>query len=502
METISQPRTHQQAYTDFFKRDKDGRLIFCGMDVPKVMSALTDTKRGEPTYLVGTQIIEFQAKAAESALNASNTRRTYAIKANSNPAVLQIIRKQGIGAEVASVEELKLALASGFDAKDIVVDGIGKTREYFELAMDAGVPVINCNDLDELQLLNEIAGEKHKRPRVGLRVSPDIIETSGEGGGKISTGDDKSKFGIKLAQAEQVYSTAKQNYPHVDLVGIHCHLGSNIQDKQKFEDGYDKILGLVEKLHTQGVTLEYVDMGGGVGVPYTPYGALGLKTSEADSKLITIEQYGEILQRQRERLNNINPNLEFVSELGRYYVAPACLYMCQVRGENVKGEHTHINTTGNMGHLIRPAIYGSPHVAFPMVERKDAEVYGPNTEAVGNMCESGDKIALNCEGLQKQRKGDYLCFPSAGAYNPTMQLPTYNMIGSCSTILVHTDGKAYLTEQPISGIEYMRMKAARGATPDDLSLDKDPRKWENLVITRQPNRVYAAADDTACALQA
>jgi diaminopimelate decarboxylase len=475
--------SHEEAYKRFYKRDADGHLIFCDMKVDDILKNLTNTERGEPIYIVGTKIIEFQAKAAEEALAKSNTRRTYAIKANSSPAVLQIIRKQGVGAEVASVEELKLAIESGFDPKDIVADGIGKTRQYFELALDKGVSVINCNDKIELELLNQIAGEKGLTPRVGLRVSPDV-ESAGESH-HISTADDSSKFGIKLADARKIYLS--DEYKNLNLSGIHVHLGSNIKDRTKFEKGYGTIVNLAEELNAAGKKLEYIDFGGGVGVPYTPYGALGLPTSKDDKNLITIAEYGDILNQQRERLNKINPQLEMVSELGRYYIASAQLYLCQVTGENVKGDHTHINTTGNMGQFIRPALYQAKQIAFPMIERPGSETYktplekGPGGEmrqpekskikVVGNMCESDDIIALDCEGLQKQHKGDYLCFPTAGAYNPTMQLANYNQIGTCGTVLVHTDGKAYLNEHPVSGVEYMYLRARGGATPPELQID-------------------------------
>lgn len=442
---------HAPSIQALFQRDDAGRLIVAGHDVQSVIDQYLCQRDADQqsAYFMASDVVCRQADAVIKQLQRSNTRPTYAIKANYNPHVLRLLQARGIGAEVASVEELRYALAAGFLAKDIVVDGVGKHRAYFHAALAAGVPVINCNDASELQCLNTVAGDMGRRPRVGLRVAPGV--EAGETY-HIQTGDDSSKFGVTIAQAKAAF--LEHQYPNIDLVGIHVHLGSNIRKLSQFDEGYGRVGALIHTLEAAGHRLQYLDLGGGVGVPYNVYGALHLPLHEKDQGLVSIEAYGELLLKQRQ----LHPNIELISELGRYYVAPALMYVCRVTGVSRKGSFTHILTTGKMSDQLRSAMYGAPHIAVPIVERSSAAQYPSKTSIAGCMCESDDVVVPEAAGMREVAAGDWVAVMNVGAYCPSMQMPGYNLMGSCGTIEIAENTPPRWIERPVTGEQWLALK--------------------------------------------
>jgi diaminopimelate decarboxylase len=376
------------------------------------LSALAQ-RFGTPTYVYSRAHIEGQYRAYADALAGVPHLVCYAVKANSNLGVLNVLARLGAGFDIVSGGELERVLAAGGKADKIVFSGVGKTREDMRRALEVGVHCFNIESTDELERLQEVAAELGKRAPISLRVNPDVDAGTHP---YISTGLKENKFGIAIADAEDVYLRASQ-LPNLDIIGVDCHIGSQLTSLPPFLDALDRLLGLIDRLSDCGIHLHHIDLGGGVGVRY--------RDEEPP-------QVGDYIKAVRERI--AGRDLALVFEPGRYIVANAGVLLTQV--EYLK--HTEFKdfaiVDAAMNDMIRPALYQAWMNVTAVAPRADVE---PRAyDVVGPICETGDFLAKDRQLAIAE--GDLLALHSAGAYGFVMS-SNYNTRGRCAEVLVDGD---------------------------------------------------------------
>lgn len=376
------------------------------------LSALAQ-RFGTPTYVYSRAHIEGQYRAYADALVGVPHLVCYAVKANSNLAVLNVLARLGAGFDIVSGGELERVLAAGGKADKIVFSGVGKTREDMRRALEVGVHCFNIESTDELERLQVVAAELGKRAPISLRVNPDVDAGTHP---YISTGLKENKFGIAIADAEDVYLRASQ-LPNLDVIGVDCHIGSQLTSLPPFLDALDRLLGLIDRLGDCGIHLHHIDLGGGVGVRYR----------DEEPPLV-----GDYIKAVRERI--AGRNLALVFEPGRYIVANAGVLLTQV--EYLK--HTQFKdfaiVDAAMNDMIRPALYQAWMNVTAVSTRTDVE---PRAyDVVGPICETGDFLAKDRQLAIAE--GDLLALHSAGAYGFVMS-SNYNTRGRCAEVLVDGD---------------------------------------------------------------
>ncbi|MGI4837202.1 MAG: diaminopimelate decarboxylase [Janthinobacterium lividum] len=376
------------------------------------LSALAQ-RFGTPTYVYSRAHIEGQYRAYADALVGVPHLVCYAVKANSNLAVLNVLARLGAGFDIVSGGELERVLAAGGKADKIVFSGVGKTREDMRRALEVGVHCFNIESTDELERLQVVAAELGKRAPISLRVNPDVDAGTHP---YISTGLKENKFGIAIADAEDVYIRASQ-LPNLDVIGVDCHIGSQLTSLPPFLDALDRLLGLIDRLGDCGIHLRHIDLGGGVGVRYR----------DEEPPLV-----GDYIKAVRERI--AGRDLALVFEPGRYIVANAGVLLTQV--EYLK--HTEFKdfaiVDAAMNDMIRPALYQAWMNVTAVSPRTDI---APRAyDVVGPICETGDFLAKDRQLAIAE--GDLLALHSAGAYGFVMS-SNYNTRGRCAEVLVDGD---------------------------------------------------------------
>ena len=375
---------------------------------------------GTPCYIYSRATLERHFRAYDGALAGMAHRICYAVKANGNLAVLNVLARLGAGFDIVSGGELERVIRAGGEPARVVFSGVGKQRWEITQALAAGVYCFNVESDSELVLLNEAARERSTRAPVSLRVNPDVDARTHP---YISTGLRDNKFGIDIARARAVYHRAAA-LEHLEVIGVDCHIGSQLTATEPFLDALDRVLMLVDELAEDGIRVRHLDMGGGLGVPYR------------DETPPSPEAYGQAL---RERL--ADRDLELILEPGRSIAANAGLLVTRV--ENLKqGEsRSFVIVDAAMNDLIRPALYDAWQTIETVTDnpRADTAVY----DVVGPVCETGDFL-----GLDRQlaiAPGDLLAVRSAGAYGSVMA-SNYNARNRPPEILV--DGnRAHLVRQ-------------------------------------------------------
>jgi diaminopimelate decarboxylase len=321
----------------------------------------------------------------------------FAVKANSNVAVLRTLAKLGAGADVVSEGEIRRALAAGVTPDRIVFSGVGKTAGEIAFALETGVAEINVESEPELKLVDQVAQGLGKRARIAIRVNPDV-----EAGGhaKISTGKAENKFGVSFAEAERLYANAS-NAAGLAPVGVACHIGSQITDLAPMEAAFGKMRGLVEQLRAQGLSVERLDLGGGLGVPY-------FNQPEPPGP----EAYAAMIGRVMKGLD-----VQFAFEPGRVIAANAGVLVARVQHVNARPEgRRFLVLDAAMNDLLRPAMYEAFHDIRPLRPRPgEAVVY----DVVGPVCETGDTFTRD-RALPSMQAGDLIAFMTAGAYGAAM----------------------------------------------------------------------------------
>ena len=375
------------------------------------LSAIAE-RFGTPTYVYSRAHIEAQYRTFADALSGMPHLVCFAVKANSNLGVLNVLARLGAGFDIVSGGELERVLAAGGSADKIVFSGVGKTREDMRRALEVGVHCFNIESTDELERLQVVAAELGVRAPISLRVNPDVDAGTHP---YISTGLKENKFGIAIADAEDVYVRAAQ-LPNLEVLGVDCHIGSQLTTLEPFLDALDRLLALVDRLGDCGIYLRHIDLGGGVGVRYR------------DEEPPLVADY---IKTVRERLEGRDLALMF--EPGRYIVANAGVLLTQVEYLKHTEHKDFAIVDAAMNDLIRPALYQA-WMDVTAVRPRDTATR--SYDIVGPICETGDFLAKG-RALALE-EGDLLAVHSAGAYGFVMS-SNYNTRGRCAEVLVDGD---------------------------------------------------------------
>jgi diaminopimelate decarboxylase len=375
------------------------------------LSAIAE-RFGTPTYVYSRAHIEAQYRAYADALSGTPHLVCFAVKANSNLGVLNVLARLGAGFDIVSRGELERVLAAGGQADKIVFSGVGKTRDDMRRALEVGVHCFNVESTDELERLQVVAAEMGVRAPVSLRVNPDVDAGTHP---YISTGLKENKFGIAIADAEDVYIRAAQ-LPNLEVIGVDCHIGSQLTTLSPFVDALDRLLDLVDRLSDCGIQLRHLDLGGGLGVRYR----------DEEPPLA-----GDYIKAVRERLDGRDLALMF--EPGRFIVANAGVLLTRIEYLKHTEHKDFAIVDAAMNDLIRPALYQA-WMDVTAVQPRDGATR--NYDIVGPICETGDFLAKERELALAE--GDLLAVHSAGAYGFVMS-SNYNTRGRTAEVLVDGD---------------------------------------------------------------
>lgn len=386
---------------------RNGELFAEGV----ALSAIAE-RFGTPTYVYSRAHIEAQYRSFADALEGTPSLVCYAVKANSNLGVLNVLARLGAGFDIVSRGELERVLAAGGQAEKIVFSGVGKSRDDMRRALEVGVHCFNVESTEELERLQQVAAEMGVRAPISLRVNPDVDAGTHP---YISTGLKENKFGIAIADAEEVYVRAAQ-LPNLEVLGVDCHIGSQLTTLAPFLDALDRLLALVDRLGECGIYLHHIDLGGGVGVRYR------------DEQPPLIADY---IQAVRQRIEGRGLTLMF--EPGRYIVANAGVLLTQVEYLKHTEHKDFAIVDAAMNDLIRPALY---QAWMDVTAVQPREGQGRPYDIVGPICETGDFLAKDRQLALEE--GDLLAVHSAGAYGFVMS-SNYNTRGRVAEVLVDGD---------------------------------------------------------------
>lgn len=350
---------------------------------------------GTPFYCYSHATLTRHAQVFSESLAALKPLICFAVKANSNIAVLRTLAAQGLGADVVSEGELRRALAAGIPASKIVFSGVGKTRSEMAYALKAGIHQFNVESDRELLALNEVAGLLNLKAPIALRVNPDVDAKTHA---KISTGKKENKFGIDIAVAPEIYALA-HSLPNIAVQGVSVHIGSQLTDLAPFRKAYARVKTLVEQLRKSGIHVRSIDLGGGLGVPYA-----------SDSTPPMPAEYGALVT---EMFGNFAA--EYIFEPGRLISGNAGILVTEVLYVKHAAQ-TYVIVDAGMNDLMRPALYDAIHAVVP-VQRKNAAIASVNV--VGPVCESTDVFLKHTE-MPLPEEGDLLAFRTAGAYGASL----------------------------------------------------------------------------------
>ncbi len=399
---------------------RDGALFAEDVDVTALAAQVRT-----PFYVYSAATLRRHVRVMQEAFAGIPTLVAYAMKANSNQAVLKLIGAAGAGADVVSGGELERAIAAGIPAGRIVFSGVGKTVEEMRRALTVGIKCFNLESEPELERLSAVAVQMGKVAPVSVRINPDVDAGTHA---KISTGKKGDKFGIPFARAREVYARIAA-LPGVEAVGIDMHIGSQITDMAPFDNAYALMAQLVRELREAGHTIRHVDVGGGLGIPYR---------ADAAAPPLPAE-YAEII---RKHLGGLGA--EIVLEPGRLIVGNAGILVTRV--EYVKAaDKTFVIVDAAMNDLIRPTLYEAHHEIQPV---KHSNLPQITADVVGPVCESGDYLALGRK-MPGVKEGDLLAVMSAGAYGAVMA-STYNSRPLVPEVLV--DGSRWHVIRPRKSI--------------------------------------------------
>ena len=372
---------------------------------------------GTPVYVYSTATIERHYRVFDEALAGLDHLICYSVKANSNLSVLRLLFGLGAGADIVSGGELTRVLRAGGDPKKVVFSGVGKSEEEMRAALDAGVLAFNVESEPELRLLDQVASAKGVRAPISLRVNPDVDPQTHP---YISTGLKNNKFGIAASQAGEVYAAAR-GLRHIDIVGVDCHIGSQLTKTSPFSDAVKRLVSLIESLYRDGIAVRYLDIGGGLGIPYG---------KEEEPEPPTPAEYGAAVKEALAPLRD--RRMTILCEPGRVIVGNAGALITRVVYDKLSDPKRFLVVDAAMNDLIRPSFYGSYHPMRPVVER--SERARATVDVVGPICESGDFLARDRE-LPVLERGELLCVGAAGAYSFTMS-SNYNTRPRAAEVLV------------------------------------------------------------------
>jgi diaminopimelate decarboxylase len=394
---------------DYFEY-KDGELYAEDLPLKEIARQV-----GTPTYVYSLATLRRHYRVFDQAFGSQPHLICFSVKANSNLAVLKVFAREGSGFDIVSGGELFRALKAGADSKKIVFSGVGKSRREIEEALTAGILMFNVESEPELAVLNEVAGKMGKKAPISLRVNPDVDPQTHP---YISTGMKKSKFGIEIKRAMENYRKAL-SFPHLEIVGIDCHIGSQLTSVAPFVDALSRLREYLDRvlmgaLKSRGGSVRYLDLGGGLGIRYK------------DEEPPHPEEYARAILQAMSGLD-----ITLVLEPGRVIVGNAGILVTEVLYLKDTEEKKFVIVDGAMNDLIRPALYGSYQSIRPVREQPGEKIVA---DVVGPICESGDFFAKDRE-ITRPQPGDLLAVMSAGAYGFTMS-SNYNSRPRAAEVLV------------------------------------------------------------------
>jgi diaminopimelate decarboxylase len=379
-----------------------------GVAIPAMAEAV-----GTPFYCYSSATMRDRYEAYAGALEGLGAKVYFAVKANSNLAVIRTFAEAGAGADVVSIGEIRRCLSAGIPAGKILFAGVGKTREEMAEALRLGVYQINLESEAELRALSEVASAAGIEARAGLRVNPDVDARTHA---KITTGRKENKFGIDLDATLRIFALAA-SLPNVSLRSLSVHIGSQLTDISPYREAYGRLRDMTLELRAAGYVVDHLDLGGGLGIAY------GAETPP------DLHAYAEIV---RDKVGNLGCALSV--EPGRYLVGDAGILVTRVVYVKQGAEKRFLIADAAMNDLIRPTLYEAYHEIVPVVN-PDAPALNDLCDLVGPICESGDFIAQN-RRLPELAEGDLLAVRSAGAYGAVMS-STYNSRPLIPEVLVN-----------------------------------------------------------------
>ena len=400
---------------------RDGALRAENVDVGALAEQV-----GTPFYCYSTATIERHYRVFCNAFAGLDARVCYSMKANSNQAVVRTLARMGAAMDIVSEGELRRARAAGVPADRITFSGVGKTEREMAFALDEGIFCFNVESEPELVALSRVAAARGKTARIAMRVNPDVDAKTHA---KISTGKAENKFGVPISRAREIYMQAR-SLPHIEVAGVDMHIGSQITDLEPFDNAFALLAELVRDLRSDGHSIDHVDLGGGLGIPYR---------AGEDPESYHPERYAEIV---RQNLGNLGCVLTF--EPGRLIVGNAGILVTRViyvkRGES----KIFVVVDAAMNDLIRPTLYEAWHEIAPV--RLDPSRSRARVDIVGPVCETGDYLALDRD-MPLPRPGELLAIMSAGAYG-AVQACTYNTRLLAPEVLVNDGQFAIVRSRP------------------------------------------------------
>jgi diaminopimelate decarboxylase len=384
------------------------------------------TAVGTPVYVYSTATLTRHVRVLEEALAGLPHLICYALKANSNLAVVRLMASLGTGADVVSEGEYRRARAAGIPGERIVFSGVGKTPAEMRLALEGGIRQFNVESEPELRALSEVATAMGLRAPIALRVNPDVDARTHA---KIATGKAENKFGIPIGRAPAVYAEAAA-LPGIEVVGVDVHIGSQLTELAPFEAAFVKVAELTEALRAEGHAIRRLDLGGGLGIPYR-------RANEAPPLPF---DYGSVIRRTVGHLG-----CEIEIEPGRLIAGNAGVLLARVLYVKQGEGRDFLILDAAMNDLIRPAMYDAWHDIVPVREPEPGAPLDP-VDVVGPVCETGDTFARN-RPLPALTPGALVAFRSAGAYGAVMA-SEYNSRPLVPEVLVHGDHYAVVRQRP------------------------------------------------------
>ena len=366
---------------------------------------------GSPLYIYSRAEIEANWREFDQAFGDHPHLICYAVKANSNLAVLNVLAKMGSGFDIVSIGELQRVIAAGGDPAKCVFSGVAKTRSAIQQALEIGIYCFNVESAGELDRIESVASELGVQAPISIRVNPDVDAKTHP---YISTGLKENKFGVDIVNAKTLYQKAQQS-DAMNVCGMDCHIGSQITEVSPFIDALDKVLALISQLSEDGIEIQHLDLGGGVGITYD------------DEQTIDIAAY---IQAALAKVGD----LEILLEPGRAIVGNAGIFVTRVEYLKQNDDKSFAIIDGAMNDLLRPSLYSAYHKAVAVNENSTGVT--DTWDLVGPVCETGDFLAKGRELTLAQ--GDYVALMSAGAYGFTMS-SNYNSRPRVAEVMVSGD---------------------------------------------------------------
>lgn len=396
------PKTHCPAKMKTPEQALDGFFAYRAGELFCEEVSLTDVAKqfGTPCYVYSYSQIVQNYRVFDSAFSGTPHLIAYAVKANSNGAVLRCLAQEGCGADVVSEGELARALAAGIPPERVVFAGVGKRKRELERALEAKILLLNAESMGELEVIRELA-EKHRHPaRIAIRINPDV---AAETHTYVGTGRAQDKFGIPVSKAVAAFRYAS-TYPELCVTGLHFHIGSQIIDLEPYRKALQVAFHLIKELANEGVALRYLDIGGGLGISYTGE-AVAAPVDLAAIVAATAPDWEGTL----------------IIEPGRAIVGDAGVLLTEVLYRKASVSRSFVVVDSGINDFIRPCLYQAQHRVYPVTKREGER---EAVDVVGPVCESADVLARAC-ALPAVKPGEYLAIRDVGAYGFSMA-STYN----------------------------------------------------------------------------